>query len=218
MTQALQAIFSATPFAYSSGGDGPIKHDFMARQREAIEGLTQKSYLKDQPLANQKILVSAKRSERVVRSMTRSTGFEENIFNSLVSLKVAVSQYAMHLSSNERHRIFEQLDSMINVDDWHQGDDLPKSSSFQDFLKWMIYSKYFKWVSIGVSQDGNIMVAWRTSRVLLTANFAGSDSVRWTVQIKSEAGETGQTVGKCPLRLFAEQAMFYLEAAPHEGR
>jgi hypothetical protein len=210
MTHALQAIFPATPFAYSSGGEGPIKHDFMARQREAIEALTQKSYLKDQPLANQRILVGPKRSERVVRSVTQSTGFEENIFNSLVSLKVAVSQYAMHLSSNERHRIFEQLDSMINVDDWHEGDDLPKPSSFQDFLKW---------VSIGVSQDGNIMVAWRTRRVLLTANFASQDSVRWTAQIKSDAGETGHAVGKCPLRLFSEQAMFYLnEAERHEGR
>jgi hypothetical protein len=105
---------------------------------------------------------------------------------------------------------------VINTEDWHEGDELPKIEAFKDFLKWMVYSKYNKWISIGVSDDGHLLVAWKTKRVLLTAKFsglAGQEAVRWTVQITSEKGETGYTVGKCPLRLFSEQALFYLRGA-----
>lgn len=166
---------------------------------------------------NQKIVLTTNKTHVVVQSTLQQISIEEKIFNSLVSLKVAVSKYAMHLSATERHRLFEQLESIINVDDWHEEDRLPTPSSFQEFLKWMIYSKYFKWTSIGVSHEGNIMVAWRTPRVLLTANFESADLVRWTAQITSHTGETGQTVGKCPLRLFAEQAVFYLRGIDDAG-
>jgi hypothetical protein len=168
-----------------------------------------------------KFVLRPKQTEVLYQSIPQSTGFEESIYNSLVSLKVAVSQFAMHLSSDERRRVFQELDSVINVDDWHEGDQLPKVTAFQDFLKWMIYSKYFKWISIGVSGDGGLLVAWKTKRVLLTAKFSGmggQDAVRWTAKIQSDAGEVGHTAGKCPLRLFSEQAMFYLHGArSHAG-
>src|SRR3977135_3567716 len=135
----------------------------------------------------------------------RVASFDEKIFDSLVSLKVAISQYAMHLGAADRQRLFEELDSKINVEDWHEDDTLPTVSSLQEFLKWMIYSKHCQWTSIGVSSQGSILVAWRTPRVLLTANFEARDSVRWTAQVKSASGEVGHSVGKCPLRLFAEQ-------------
>jgi hypothetical protein len=68
-------------------------------------------------------------------------------------------------------RMFVELDAKINADDWHENDTLPSTSSFVQFLKWMIYPKFFKWTSIGVSAAGTIMVAWGTPRILLTADF-----------------------------------------------
>jgi hypothetical protein len=126
----------------------------------------------------------------------------------------------MHLSTEERHRLFKELDGLINVEHWHEGDTLPSIIAFRDFLKWMIYSKYFKWISLGVSDDGGMLVAWKTPRVLLTAKFsglAGQEGVRWTAEMTSAKGETGYAVGKCPLRLFAEQAMFFLGGAENEA-
>jgi hypothetical protein len=84
----------------------------------------------------------------------------------------------------------------------------------------MIYSKYFKWISLGVSDEGSMLVAWKTPRVLLTAKFSGlvgQEGVQWTAQITSKKGEAGYTVGKCPLRLFSEQAMFYLKGTEDEA-
>ena len=162
------------------------------------------------------VVVEAWATNTVTRVIPETEDFTARVFKSLVALKVAVSQYAMHLSNSERHRIFAELDSVINTDDWHEDDQLPKIEAFKDFLRWMIYSKYNKWISIGVSDDGHLLVAWKTDRILLTARFsglAGQEAVRWTVQITSKKGETGYTVGKCPLRLFSEQALFYLKEA-----
>jgi hypothetical protein len=152
------------------------------------------------------------------RWVPEAAGFEERVFNSLVSLKVAVSQYAMHLSTDERQRLFAELDSVINTDDWHEEDKLPAIESFRDFLKWMIYSKYNKWISIGVSDDGLLQVAWKTERVLLTALFVGKEAVRWTAQTTSAKGEKGQLVGRAPLRTFTEHALFLLRGADVAGQ
>jgi hypothetical protein len=154
--------------------------------------------------------VGAATQHRIV-PMPAGRTFEEKIFDSLVSLKVAVSAYAMHLSADERSRLFAELDDKINVDDWHEEDKLPAVNSFLQFLKWMIYAHHHKWTSIGISAAGTIMVAWRTSRVLLTADFVRENEVRWTAQLAGENGEVGHTAGRCGLRLFSEQALFYLE-------
>jgi hypothetical protein len=186
----------------------PLEGELISAQRETIAALSGKI----QRLSDQQILLGSSKPQVVTRLAPQQANFEEKVFGSLVSLKVAVSQYAMHLSTQERHRIFDQLDFVINVDDWHEQDALPRPQSFQDFLKWMIYSKYFQWTSIGISEEGNVLVAWRTARVLLTANFLGSDNVRWTAKIASEDEEPAHAVGRCSLRLFAEQAMFYLRS------
>lgn len=190
--------------------------------RGKVSSLESSTSVKDAALPeSKKVMLAIRDAQRFVRAVPEITSFEEQIFNSLVSLKVSVSQYAMHLTTEERHRIFAELDSLINVDDWHEGDTLPNIIAFRDFLKWMIYSKYFKWISLGVSDEGGMTVAWKTKRVLLTAKFsglAGQDGVKWTAQILSEKGETGYAVGKCPLRLFSEQAMFYLHGTEDEGQ
>jgi hypothetical protein len=187
------------------------------RDETRLPDFQSSSAIKDTPRPQAgKLLIDPKKSNTVWRSIPEATSFEEQIFNALVSLKVAVSEYAMHLSDTERRRIFTELDSIINTEDWHEEDTLPKIEAFRDFLKWMIYSKYNKWISIGVSDEGHTQVAWKTNTVLLTAKFSGlngQEAVRWTVQIASDKGETGYTVGKCPLRLFSEQALFYLRRA-----
>ena len=213
MTRPLQAAFRTTPTIYS--GLQLLRNDFIATQRKSVAALSESPAVRDRLLANQQIVLTPNKTQTVERPIVPSVSFEEKVFNALVSLKVTISQYAMHLSGDERGRLFDALDSVINVDDWHEEDTLPTPKSFKEFLKWMIYSKYLKWTSIGVSHEGNVMVAWRTPRVLLTANFELSDMVRWTAQITSDTGEVGHTVGKCPLRLFAEQALFYLQGAAH---
>jgi hypothetical protein len=160
--------------------------------------------------AKSRIEVSAQNSGTLFKSVPQQASFDEKIFDSLVSLKVAVSQYAMHLPPAERHRIFERLDSVINTEDWHEEDRLPQPASFFNFLKWMIYSKHFDWSSIGVSDDGNILIAWSRPNMALTANFSVENKVTWTAAVETENGPA-HAVGTCSLQHFKKQALFYLD-------
>jgi hypothetical protein len=130
----------------------------------------------------------------------------------LVQLKVAVAEFATHLTREQREQIFRQLDNVINPDDWHDGDELPKGPAFRDLLRWSIHSKLYNWASIGVSEEGHILVAWISSRARLTANFGGDGQVRWTSRVQtSSKSEPAIAAGRCSLVYFTKQAQFVLE-------
>lgn len=137
--------------------------------------------------------------------------FETRVFDALVALKVAISQYAMHLSSNDRHKLFDQLDFVVNVDDWHEEDALPVVQSFQNFLKWIVYTKNTRWSSVGFDDEGMLLVAWKTRNSLLTANFGAKAEVTWTARRDRE--ESGQEIaaGRYSLKFFAKQCEMYLD-------
>jgi hypothetical protein len=138
-----------------------------------------------------------------------------------VGLKVALSRYAMHLSNAERHRLFASLDGLLNTSDWYEEDVLPRQASFINFLKWMLYARNFDWESLGVSDEGTMLVAWLTTRVHLTANFHDDERVAWTSRVQSETG-VEYAVGTSSLQYFARQTRFILdangEAQSHENR
>lgn len=158
------------------------------------------------------IEASTKKPVETFQSVPQQTSFEERIFDSLVSLKVAVSQYAMHLPPEERGRIFSRLDSVINVDDWHEEDQLPLLQSFQNFLKWIVFARRFDWSSIGVSNEGNILIAWSRPKLALTANFSTGNKITWTATVDTEIGPA-HAVGTCTLQYFTRQSIFYLDDA-----
>lgn len=158
--------------------------------------------------SDEQVLVSPARSETTTRSSPRSPSLPERLFDALVNLKVSVSQYAMHVSQEQRDKIIHQLNETINVDVWYEEDQLPQERSFRQLLKWAIHSKRYGWTSIGVADDGNILVAWNSPKTLLTANFSGDGLVRWTARVKTEEG-VDHAAGKCSLRSFTKQVQFY---------
>src|ERR1700676_1059471 len=137
MSAALQAQASFPTTSATFSNIAPIERELIDMQRETVAAWSAKI----QKLTDQRhYLLSSNKPQTVTRVDPQQSSFEERIFGSLAALKIAVSQYAMHRSSSERHRIFDQLDFVINEDDWHEEDSLPRTQSFQDFLKWMIYS------------------------------------------------------------------------------
>jgi hypothetical protein len=148
-------------------------------------------------------------AKQVMRSVQRD-GIEDRVFYSLVALKVAVSRYAMHLSQDDRHRLFMALDNLLNPDNWYEEDVLPLPSSFVNFLKWMLYARNFDWESLGISDEGTILVAWLAPRVQLTADFHEDERVVWTSRVESTSGEE-YAAGSSSLQYFSRQFRFFLD-------
>jgi len=183
--------------------------DLSIGQRSEVAQLARNASVTDTTRPNQYILgTGAKKT--VVRETPVQLTLEQRVFDSGVQMKVAVAQYAMHLTPETRHKLFHDLDDVVNVADWYEEDPLPRHESFRDFLKWTIYSKRFNWLSIRVSDEGNILVAWRSARALLTANFGGNSRVLWTANRTSPDGGI-HTAGDSPLQFFEKEATLYLD-------
>jgi hypothetical protein len=213
MNNLVQAIFqpSVSPFSFR----GDALHQFRPAQSITEKDLAVSTEMTpgyDISLGKDRTITTIQ--GKVQRSITykeqQGRTFEERVFDALVLLKVAVSEYAMHLDASERRKIFEDLDDVLNVEDWHDGDRFPEIASFRAFLKWAVYASFREWTSLGVSDDGNVLLAWQTDRGLLTANFASTGDVRWTAKITSLTG-VEYAAGRSTPQYFAKQARFYLE-------
>jgi hypothetical protein len=153
--------------------------------------------------------------EARLRSVERP--FAQRVEAALVELKTATAQYAMHLSAAQREAVFGQLENIINVDDWYEEDIFPKLGAFKDLLAWSIYAAVPQWHSLGVDDDGDVLVAWHSDEMTLTANFDGNRLVRWTSRYKDEGDNAAHAAGDCSLRQFAKQAKFYLLGGATNG-
>lgn len=178
-------------------------------QRTDLEQLLQAVDLPVVP-GRDRFVLGANVTKSTVRTTPLQPSFRQRVFDAIVEMKVAVSNYAMHLAPETRAKLFHDLDEIVNVDDWYEEDALPNTVSFRDFLKWTIYSKRYNWLSIGFSDEGNILVAWRSQYGLLTATFRGNTRVLWTATRSSPEGET-YAAGESTLQFFEREARLYLD-------
>ena len=142
------------------------------------------------------------------QNVPASSNLAETIFDTRVELKVATSRIAMHLSQEVRNRIFAEFDFLLDSESWDLDDKLPTSTSYNRFLKWLVYTSDSSWTSFGIDDEGNILVAWvRGATQRMTANFA--ERVRWTKTV-SEDGEMQISAGTYTLNHFAHQSDAFL--------
>lgn len=127
---------------------------------------------------------------------------EKQLQYSAMALKQAVAPYAMHLSYSQRHRLFDEIDFLLDVDGWDEDDSQPAQSSFVNFLKWAIETKADTWASLSLDGDGNTVVAFVSGENVITAAFLPDATVEWTSRLILDDG-VDASAGKSPLRSFA---------------
>jgi len=106
---------------------------------------------------------------------------ELELFEALVKFKVLTSQVAMHLDDDWRTRLFRQLDSLLDVNEWDNDDQPPTAESFHTFLKMILSRGIEVRPGLGASADGHLIAAWTVGDAKLTIECLPSDQVRWSV-------------------------------------
>jgi hypothetical protein len=133
----------------------------------------------------------APRSQRVDEANARSTAvsLQEQLFDSSAKLKVTFSQIAMHLTPSWRNTIFEQLDSLLNVEDWQDDSALIDDSSFSTFLRFLIYAAPNRLPSLGVGPTGHVLAAWGEDAQRIAIEFLPKDSAMATMVKQGTRGK-----------------------------
>ena len=122
--------------------------------------------------------------------------FETHVFDALASVKVMASLVAMHLSRESRDRLFSQLDSLHDTEQWEAGDEPINPSSFETFLKAILTIRPERPPGLGLSHTGDLIGAWTTGRDRLTIDFLPKGRVRWVLARYSGESEPDRFAGQ----------------------
>ncbi len=126
----------------------------------------------------------------------RNRSIDEVLFDACADAKILTSRVSMHLPSELRESLFEQIDLIHDSEDWDQDDSPVKKASFQTFLRWLVLATPSNLPGLGLSSAGNIIAAWIDDNDRLILEFLANDSVKWIVSRHLEEDierGTGQT-------------------------
>jgi hypothetical protein len=127
---------------------------------------------------------------------TEGQALEIRVFDALAGAKISTAQVAMHFEQEFRDRLFRQLDSLHETDQWEEGDEPLNQLSFQTFLKAILTVRPERRPGLGLSQTGNLIAAWTTARDRLTIEFLPNDRVSWVLARYDDTDEPARFAGQ----------------------
>lgn len=132
----------------------------------------------------------------VGKAATGSNAHVETLLHNAKSIfKVTTNTVAMHLSEGWRDKLFKQIDSLLDADEWDDDDKPIASGSSLTFIRMILFLKTRR-PGLGATGDGNLVASWTTGENRLTVICQPSDAVRWIVSVATEGGKetaAGQT-------------------------
>lgn len=172
-----QDFSSTSPFdsAYISGPTGLIMDASDMELRRRLESL------RNAPSPAAISLATSSASEQKVE-------LSESLFDATAKAKILTSQVAMHLSVDWRSKLFKQLDSLHDIDEWDPDDKPLQQESYKTFLKAICQLKPGTRPGLGLSNSGYLIAAWTSKKNRLTIEFMPGSRVRWVISRFSEDG------------------------------
>lgn len=129
-------------------------------------------------------------------AVNKAKPIEEQLFEATANAKILTSQIAMHLDIEWRNRLFQQLDSLHDPEEWEPDDTPVQQASFATFLKAIFQLKPTIRPGLGLSSRGHLIAAWTCGKDRLTIEFMPIDRVRWVAsrypedELEQFAGQT----------------------------
>ncbi len=131
-----------------------------------------------------------------LRSQASGRPLEARVFDALAAAKTLTARVAMHLDRETRDKLFSQLDSLHETEQWEAGDEPVNPSSFETFLKAILTISPARRPGLGLSHTGDLVAAWTTGRDRLTIEFLPNDRVRWVLARYQDDGEPDRFAGQ----------------------
>ena len=129
---------------------------------------------------------------------------ETRLFDALAAVKILTAQVAMHIDGEWRKKLFGQLDSLHDPEEWEAGDEPVGPSSFATFFKAILSIRPERRPGLGLSHTGDIIAAWTTGRDRLTIEFLPNDRVRWILALYHDGEEPDRFAGQTQVSRLAE--------------
>jgi hypothetical protein len=86
--------------------------------------------------------------------------YREAVFDNAATLKIAMSQLAMHFPDRLREDIRSRINQVLDPSDWEDDSSLVRPSSFVTFIRSMVADKITRAPALGVSIGGDLLATW----------------------------------------------------------
>lgn len=141
------------------------------------------SGVSDVSLALDKLFRQLDEPSPTFRAITIKTGagLKEQLYDARSAFKLQTAQIAMHLDMCLRSRLFKQLDSLLDYENWESADVPPTLASYLTFLRMLLDLNPAVRPSLGATSDGRLVAAWTEGRDRLTIECLPNDEVRWVL-------------------------------------
>jgi hypothetical protein len=170
---------------------------FYASSATAMQLRLQEAFLSSETMAFERLVSDLRnpQSPASLRSKDDQKTIQERLFDATANVKILTSQVAMYLDNVWREKLFRQIDSLHDVDEWDPDDAPIRQSSFNTFLKAIVQLKPERLPGLGLSHSGFLIAAWTTGKNRLTIEFLEKGRVRWIISRRRDNHEFEQYAG-----------------------
>lgn len=109
------------------------------------------------------------------------SALERSLRDSSSSFKILASRVSMHLGVHWLQKLFKQIDSLLDSDEWDPRDPVPAPETARTFIRLLLVLSVNRKPGIGISNEGNLIAAWTIDNNRLTVECLPGDRVRWIV-------------------------------------
>lgn len=120
------------------------------------------------------------------------------LFAATAQAKIWTSGVAMHLDRAVRDRLFRQLDSLHDADEWVSGDTPVNLESYKSCVRAILYHDIDSRPALALMPSGNILALWNDGQDKLSVEFLPGNKTRWMVQSNSASG-VERAAGTAPI-------------------
>lgn len=118
--------------------------------------------------------------ESDTRGIPSHETLESKLFDNAAELKIALSQIVMHLDPEWRDIIRDQLDALLDANNWQDDSAFITKSTFITFLRFIIFANPTRLPSLGVGSTGHMLAAWRNGERRIAVEFFRDDQAAAT--------------------------------------
>jgi hypothetical protein len=117
---------------------------------------------------------------------SRNVPLEERLYDARALCKIRTAAVAMHLDREWQSRLFLQIDSLMDAENWEKDDVPVTEASFITLLRLILLIRPRRRPGLGSTSAGNIIAAWTVEKDRLTIECLPHDKVRWVLSRESE--------------------------------
>ncbi|MFN3475812.1 MAG: hypothetical protein ACK4ZW_17375 [Blastomonas sp.] len=128
---------------------------------------------------------------------------ESKLFNATANAKIWTSKVAMYLKRETRDRIFRQLDSLHDLNEWIAGDEPLNLESYKSCIRAIIFHKINSKPGFALMPSGNILALWQDDIDKLSIEFLTNNKTRWMIQHSTLRG-TERAAGEASVERLRE--------------